>query len=138
MLVVIDSNVLLSALLASTGPPARIYKAWREKQFDLVTCSEQLVELRAASRYPRLSNAIRPHRFGVLVNQLKQSVIKTEPIPQLHTAHDPQDSFLLNLATFINAHYLVTGDKQSRILLRKAVGETRILTAREFCDQVLR
>jgi len=48
------------------------------------------------------------------------------------------DSFLLNLAQFAKAHYLVTGDKQSRILLQRTVGQTRILTARDFCDQVLR
>lgn len=138
MLVVVDSNVLLSALIAPTGPPARIYEAWREKRFQIVTCPEQIAELRSASRYPRLANAIRPFKFGVVLNQLKMSQIEAKSIPRPHTAHDPEDSFLLNLAQFTNAHYLITGDKQSRILLRRTIGDTRILSAREFCDQVLK
>jgi putative PIN family toxin of toxin-antitoxin system len=138
MLVVVDTNVLLSALIASTGPPARIYAAWREKKFQIVTCPEQLAELRTASRYPRLANAVRPHRFGILLNQLKKSLIEKKSIPKPHTAHDPEDSFLLNLAQFAKAHYLVTGDKRSRILMQRTVGETRILTAGEFCDDVPR
>ena len=137
MLVVVDTNVLLSALISSTGPPDRIYQAWREKRFDIVTCPEQLAELRTASRYPRLANAVRPYKFGVLINQLKKSLIAAKSIPHTHAAHDPEDSFLLNLAQFVGAHYLITGDKQSRILLQRTVGETRILAAREFCDQVL-
>jgi uncharacterized protein len=138
MLVVVDTNVLLSALLASTGPPARMYEAWREKKFQIVTCPEQLAELRTASRYPHLANAIRPYKFGILLNQLKKSLIEAKSIPKPHVSHDPEDSFLLNLAQFAKAHYLVTGDKRSRILRQKTVGETRILTAREFCDEVLR
>jgi putative PIN family toxin of toxin-antitoxin system len=138
MPVVVDTNVLLSALLASKGPPALIYEAWRKKRFQIVTCPEQLAELRAASRYPHLAKAIRPSQFGVLLNQLKKSLIPAKSFPRHHAAHDPEDSFLLNLAEFAEANYLVTGDKQSRILLQGTVGRTRILTAREFCDQVLR
>jgi hypothetical protein len=138
VLVVVDTNVLLSALLASTGAPAQIYTAWREKRFEIVTCPAQLAELRTASRYPHLANAIRPYKFGVLLNQLKKFQIQAKSIPRPHAAHDPEDSFLLNLAQYSKAHYLVTGDKRSRILLHRTVGDTRILTAREFCDQVLR
>ena len=54
MRVVLDSNVLLSALISPHGAPHRIYEAWRARRFELVTCPTQLDEIRRASRYPKL------------------------------------------------------------------------------------
>ena len=50
MRVVLDSNVLLSALISPHGAPHRVYEAWRERRFDLVTCPTQLDEIRRASK----------------------------------------------------------------------------------------
>jgi len=50
MRVVLDSNILLSALISPHGPPDRIYRAWRAARFELVTSSAQLEEIRRASR----------------------------------------------------------------------------------------
>lgn len=46
MRVVLDANILVSALLIRTGYPAAIYRAWHEGRFGLLTCAEQLDELR--------------------------------------------------------------------------------------------
>jgi hypothetical protein len=51
MLVVLDSNILLSALISPYGAPHKIYKAWRQHYFELATCREQVEELRRASCY---------------------------------------------------------------------------------------
>ena len=53
MRVVLDSNVLLSALISSRGAPDIIYRAWISAKFDVVTSIIQLDELRRASRYPK-------------------------------------------------------------------------------------
>jgi len=63
MLIVLDTNIFISAILSPSGPPARIYEAWREKRFEIATCTEQIDEIRAASRYPKLRAAI--HRFSL-------------------------------------------------------------------------
>ena len=42
MRVVLDTNILISALLIQTGYPAAIYTAWQEAYFTLLTCAEQL------------------------------------------------------------------------------------------------
>ena len=137
MLIVLDTNIFISAILSASGPPARIYEAWREKRFEIATCTEQIEEIRTASRYPKLRAAVHPYQFGHVINQLKQSQVWTMPIPRLHTAEDPTDSFLLNLAVVAEAHFLITGDKRSLILERKKLSGTRIHTARSFCEQVL-
>ena len=43
MRVVLDSNILLSALISPHAPPHRIYQAWRQGRFELVTGTIQLV-----------------------------------------------------------------------------------------------
>ena len=38
MRVVLDTNILVSALLIQLGIPAAVYRAWREGHFTLLTC----------------------------------------------------------------------------------------------------
>jgi uncharacterized protein len=137
MLVVLDSNVLFSGILAPYGLPARIHQAWRQKRFDLATCTEQIEEIKRSSRYPRFRAALQPYRFGILINNLTRARVWSEPLPRIHAANDPTDSFLLNLSIAVKADYLVTSDKRSKILDLKRIGTTTILTPRRFCEDVL-
>jgi predicted nucleic acid-binding protein len=70
MRVVLDSNILFSALISPRGPPHHIYQAWRAKRFELVTCAIQLQEIRRASGYPKFRDILKPHRVGGMVNNL--------------------------------------------------------------------
>jgi len=47
---VIDTNILISALLAGTSLPAHLIAVWREGRFDLLTSGEQLDELMRVTR----------------------------------------------------------------------------------------
>jgi predicted nucleic acid-binding protein len=42
---VIDTNILVSALFSSTSLPAHLIVLWREGRFDLLTSADQLDEL---------------------------------------------------------------------------------------------
>jgi uncharacterized protein len=136
MLVVLDSNILISALISPHGAPHRIYETWREGRFVLVTCQEQLEELRRASRYPKLRAIVSANTFGLMLNYLQQTKI-IEKIPRKYNADDPHDAYLLNLANAAQAHYLVTGDKRAGLLERKRIGGARIVTAAGFCEMAL-
>ena len=137
MLVVLDSNVLFSALISPYGAPHRIYEAWREGRFEVATCEEQIEELRRASRYPKFRNILQPHLVGLMLNHLHGAQVM-EHFPSHHEAKDPHDTYLLNLADAVQAHYLVTGDKRAGILQHRRIGKTRILTAAAFCEKALR
>ena len=60
MRVVLDTNILVSALLVQTGHPGAIHRAWRDGHFTLLTCVEQLDELRVALHQPSLAARIEP------------------------------------------------------------------------------
>jgi len=139
MRVILDTNVLLGALISPHGPPDAIYRAWRAGRFDLVTSTEQLAELRRASRYPRLRAILPAHRVGTMVNNMQRAVI-LEHLPPLSDGietSDPNDAFLLSMALVGEADYLVTGDRRAGLLQRGTIGRARIVTPAVFCAVAL-
>ena len=131
MRVVLDTNILISALLVQSGVPGTIYQAWTDRTFTLLTCNMQLEELRQTLRKPALAARIRPHQAGRLVNDLKRYAEGVDPLPFVKRSPDPEDDFLLAAAEAGRADYLVTGDKSGLLALQKHEG-TKIINAREF------
>jgi len=136
MRVILDSNILFSALISPNSPPNAIYEAWHKERFSLLTCEEQLEEIRIASRYTKLKQVLRPHQVGTLINNMKKDTVITN-LPSGYEANDPHDSWMLALAAKTKADYLVTGDKRAGILSLHNVGHTKILTASEFLKKCL-
>ena len=135
MLVILDTNVLLSGLISYQTPPYRIFWHWRAKGFDLVTCPEQLEEIRRVSRYPKFRKVLQPHRVGQMLNFMRESIV-FDDLQVTKEADDPFDSWLLALAEASHAHYLVTGDTRAGILGRISIGQAEILTAAQFCSRL--
>jgi putative PIN family toxin of toxin-antitoxin system len=98
MRVVLDTNVLVSALIAPAGDPAAIYNAWEQGKFTLLSCTEHLEELRATLQKPKVANLIKPHKAGRLVNQIKKLAENIVELPRVKRSPDPDDNFLLALA----------------------------------------
>ena len=136
MRVVLDTNVLLSALISPHGHPDAIYRAWRAARFEVVTSAHQLDELRRASRYPKFKAVLQPHRVGAMVNNLQRAVV-LEHLPTGIEADDPNDAFLLAMAVANEAEYLVTGDRRAGLLQRGSIDRTRIVTPAAFCAKAL-
>jgi uncharacterized protein len=131
MRVVLDTNILVSALIAPAGNPAAIYNAWEDGKFTLLTCAEHLDELWATLQKPRVANFIKPYKAGRLVNQIKKLAEVVGPLPHVERSPDSGDDFLLALAEVGKADYLVTGDKSGLLTLTRH-HSTRIVSAREF------
>lgn len=139
MRVVLDTNVLLAALISSHSPPDTIYRAWLAGRFDLVTGAAQLDELRRVSRYPKIKAILPAHRVGTMINNIQRAIVLSTlpPLPNGIDADDPNDAFLLAMAMAGEADYLVTGDRRAGLLQRGSVGRTRIVTPATFCAEAL-
>jgi uncharacterized protein len=131
MRVVLDTNILISALMVQTGHPAAVYRAWQEGYFTLLTCAEQLDELRATLHKPALAERIKPYKTGRLMNEMKGLAEVVSTLPHIQRSADPTDDFLLALSEAGKADYLVTGDKSGLLALARHQS-TRIVSAREF------
>ena len=139
MRVILDTNVLLGALISPYGPPDIIYRAWRAARFELVTSVAQLEEMRRVSRYPKLKTILPAHRVGTMVNNMQRAIV-LDNLPQPPNGmdlNDPNDVFLLSMALASEADYLVTGDRRAGLLQLGSAGRTRIVSPATFCVEVL-
>ena len=133
MRVVLDTNVLVSALLFERSPPARLLTGWRRGVFTLLSAELQFEELRRVTRYPKIRERLRPALAGSLVNELRGVAVIIEQLPAIDVSPDPFDNFLLAIAEAGNADFLVSGDR-SGLLNLKRHGNCRIVTTRHMLE----
>jgi len=131
MRVVLDTNILLSALINRHGIPAQLIVAWRERRYDLLTSTEQLLELGGVARRPVLRARIIPSTVGRLIRDLRKLAEVLTRLPEVDRSADPADNFLLAMVEAGAADYLVSGDRRG-VLDLSTHGVTQIMKAREF------
>lgn len=137
MRVVLDTGVMIAALITKGTPPDQIYQAWRKHRFELITSEWQLDEFRRVSRYPRLHRFLKPVEAGIMINGLRHRALVLQDLPVIDVSLDPDDNPLLATAVAGAADYLISGDK-SGVLALKRIRNTRILTARQFLTELKR
>ncbi len=130
MRVVLDTNVLISALLQDRSLPFQLVALWRQGRIALLTSDEQLDELRRVTRYPKIRARLNPAVAGRLVNELKQVATIIANLPEVALSPDPWDNYLLATVDAGKADLLVTGDKADLLHLERHAG-ARIVTVRQ-------
>jgi len=129
--VVLDTNVLLSGLMAPVGTPGRILAAWFEARFDVVMSIEQLAEIGRVLGYPKIHRKLKwdEQRIEQFIRQL---YIRAEVVDLRSTSvevpRDPQDSPILAALVASGADALVSGDRD----LLELRGKYPIQTPAEF------
>lgn len=131
MRLVIDTNVLVSALLSPSSLPARMLVLWRAGRFGLLTAEDQVDELRRVTRYAKIQERLAPGQAGKLINDLRALAITMDALPSVDASPDPDDNYLLAIAKAGSADFLVTGDKRDLLGIKSYAG-TAIVTVRQF------
>jgi uncharacterized protein len=114
--VVLDVNVLISALLSRAGAPGRLIALWLEGAFELVVSEELLTELGRALAYPKLREHISPEDAADFIALLRSTASilagaeRSDPV-----SRDPGDDYLIELAR-ASASVLVSGDRDLLVL----------------------
>lgn len=114
MIVVLDTNVLVSGLISPHGTPARIMAAWKEEKIELVVSDSILRELgevlnreKIRQYYLHLDYDL-PIKFLIGLRRFARLVsgqIKVDAI-----VADSTDNMFLSAALEAGAEFLVTGD----------------------------
>ena len=131
MRVVLDTGILIAALITVDTPPDKIYQAWKKKRFELFTSEWQLEEFRRVSRYPKLRNFLNPTEAGQMVNGLKLNAFVYTSLPTVDLCKDPDDNPILAIALESKADFLVTVDKRD-LLSMERIRMTPIISAASF------
>lgn len=129
MRLILDTNVLIAALITRNAPPNQLYEAWRDGRYTLITCELQLDEIRRVTRREAVRFRIHPAEAGRMVNDLRRLANVFVDLPVVEVSPDPYDNFLLAMAEASHADVLVSGDKRGSLALSTHRG-TRILTVR--------
>lgn len=112
MRAVLDTNVLIAAILSPRGSSADLVRAWQAGDFDLVASPGLLAELREALRFPVLQRLVTTEDADAYVEMIgRAAVIVEDPAgPPAARTDDPADNHRLALAAAHRA-LLVTGDE---------------------------
>jgi len=114
MRVVLDTNVVVSALLFS-GPPRALLRRLCNRPFELWTSRSLLRELPGTLAHRKLRSAV--GRTGMSVALLVQAyaqqtlVVSDAVLPEVVFTPDPGDADVIAAARAARARWLVTGDR---------------------------
>jgi putative PIN family toxin of toxin-antitoxin system len=135
--VVLDTNVVLSALLFGHGPAARVRAGWQSARFAPLASTATTRELVRVLAYPKfgLSEAGQAELLADFMPWVV-AVDVPDPAPPVPRCRDPYDVVFLHLAIVGKARALVSGDRDL-LALAGAPGLCPIVGVEAFCAQYL-
>lgn len=113
MRVVLDTNVLISAVLSPQNIPARIIELLWQQIFVVVVTEEILSEYATALRYEKVMKRHKLSDEGLLqyLQDLRSATIMVMPTKELKVAPDPKDDKFFECALAGSAHFIISGDR---------------------------
>jgi putative PIN family toxin of toxin-antitoxin system len=131
--IVVDSNVLVSAVISTGGPPAEVLDRWRNADFDLVVSAALLAEVEKVLLRPKFRAWVAEADAHAYVRAVAlESVVVDDPPAVAGITPDPADDYLVALAREARADVIVSGDAH----LTKLEIDPPVLTPREFLDRL--
>ena len=127
----LDTNLLLSALIFATGRLAPLRLGWQSGRFVPLVSQPTASELIRVLAYPKFK--LTPaDREELLADYLPhcRSVRIPARLPNLPQCRDPNDQMFIELAAVGKAGFLVTGDKDLLVMAPEFRG--RLVTAEVF------
>ncbi|MBM4295918.1 MAG: putative toxin-antitoxin system toxin component, PIN family [Deltaproteobacteria bacterium] len=115
MNVVIDTNVLISAILQTGSPPARILDLALSGDIRLISSFHLLQEIDRVVQYPRITKAIEkrlpPDKLPSFLNKIREIVILTPgELVVDDITEDSPDNLVLACAVEGKADFIISGD----------------------------
>jgi len=128
--VVLDTNVVLSALLFRSGQVSWLVPLWTSGRIVPLVSQATAYELLRVLAYPKFKLTPGEQQV-VLAAFLPYAVtVKTRKLPMKATCRDPDDEMFLTLAVQGHADFLVTGDAD--LLSVKEFSACPIVTSEQF------
>ncbi len=130
---VLDTNVLVSGLVADQGFPRQILDAWLEGSFTLVTSFYLVEEVTHVLTYPRIARRLQlgdAELAAILAALLSRAKVTPGQLRLLGVTRDSKDDAVVACAVEGKADYIVSGD-QDLLALGEYEG-IQVVTPRQF------
>ena len=135
MRIVLDTNILIGALITKDTPPDRMYQAWLRGEIELVTSSAQIAEISEVLARPRIQQLIDAEEAAAIVENLDARAVVLDKPPPVDLSPDPKDNPILATAIAARADLIVSGDKR-HVLALEDVDGIPVVTAREALERL--
>ena len=112
--IVVDTNVLVSAFISKTGPPAKIFRALENKEIQLVLSESIETEYKKVLKYSHIKKL---HNLSELeIEEVVERIERLSTVVHIRkkvrgVSSDPDDEKFLECAVNAEADYLISGDK---------------------------
>src|SRR5579863_10341797 len=107
--VVLDTNILISAVLSPQGPPAQVFlMTLLDPQTQLCLSSDIYAEYEEVLRRPRLKR--NTGEIEAALRAIHEGGFWVRPTQRVSACSDPDDDIFLECAQAAAAHFLVTGN----------------------------
>jgi len=134
--VVLDTNIILSALLFTNGRLAWIRDAWLSGGIRPVVCKQTVKELLRTLAYPKFKlSGIEQEEMLADFLPYAETVVMEKIPTHLPRCRDEDDQIFVVLASESGAEMLISGDKD--LLALRSELSFQILTADEFKDRLV-
>lgn len=113
MKVVLDANILASAVLTPNGLSGLALNAWRSGAFELCSSTRLLDEASGAVSRPSLMSKyqLKPDEVSETFEVIRRAArLPTEPVEPINVVRDPKDNHVLECAIGCEADLIVTND----------------------------
>ena len=117
MRIVLDTNILVSALIKKEGPPGRLLEAVRNGRFTLVTSDYQIGELRRVLLRRKFRPRISLADVEEIFKFLKATAVFATDLPNIDVSPHPKDNPILATGVAGRVDMIVSGDKRHMLAL---------------------
>ena len=137
MRIVLDTNILVSALISRAGPPGQVLAEVKRGRLTLITSVAQIAELRRVLDRPHLRRIIAPDAAQDLMGNIEAVGEVVGDLPEVTGSPDPDDNLILATAIAGRAERIVSGDKTDMLALDQVEG-IPIVTASATAEEMRR
>jgi putative PIN family toxin of toxin-antitoxin system len=133
MRLVIDTNVLVSAILSPVSISAKVLN-WGEDNGVILYSTTTLTEVLSVLGRSKFSKYIDHDDIDGLSIRIKTAWLFVEILNQVQLCRDPKDDKFIDLALNGEASHLISGDKD--LLVLNPIKNTSVISPRTFWDEI--
>ena len=133
MRLVLDTNVLVSAILSPNSISAKVLN-WGEDNGTILYSTDTLTEILTVLRRSKFAKYIDLEDIDGLSIRIKTAWILIEILNQMKLCRDAKDDKFIDLALNANASHLITGDTD--LLVLHPIQNISIINPRSFWEAI--
>ena len=132
--VVVDTNLVVSALLSEEGSPAIVFELILLELIENYTSKEIIEEIKEVFKREKIRSRVKPEQIDFIINNFETYSRRVDPEISLNVVkEDPDDDKFFEVAVTANANYIISGNKHVQAI--KSFKDVKVMSPKEFLNE---